>query len=273
MIPTTLHQIWLGPRGVPEHLVNYAKAWRRLHPTWRMILWTDRPEAHAECVGNPWDEVAGHPPIINRYVYHYADRWFGDRAAWAARSDILRYELVARYGGVYSDLDFEPFDNIEQLLEGVKLFNADEWGPCCGNYLFGAEPNHPAMWSAVRNMWRGVAPKLIEGRGLRGIWNRLRYRLMGKKLVTRSRFEQKPPRKEWKGILQTTGPFYLASQIHTHPDCVVFPWQLFNPLPAPFDAKKVTNWPDHSVGNHHYAGTWYDREKESPLPALMEAPE
>ena len=35
----------------------------------------------------------------------------------AAKSDIFRYEICARFGGVYIDADFEPLRPIEPLLE------------------------------------------------------------------------------------------------------------------------------------------------------------
>jgi hypothetical protein len=270
LIPKILHQVWLGPKPLPDSLREYAHKWKKYHPEWQMILWTDSADVHGGNRGKPWDSVQAHPPIINRWIYSHAARWFGERPQWAARSDILRYELVARFGGVYSDLDFEPFESIEPYLNNVKLFNADEFGPCCGNYLFGAVANHPAMWTTVREMWVGVAPVRYELRGWRGLLNRIKAALQGKRLVPYKRFDDMMPKAEWKGILETTGPFYLARKIHSHPDCVVFPWQLFNPLPAPMDPKKVTNWPDHAAGNHHYAGTWYNREKINPPAAMME---
>lgn len=265
-IPRQLHQIWLGPDPVPERLREYAASWRRYCPHWVLVLWTDRPEEHADLAAGPWHQVAEPPPIINRWAYHWAPRWFGPRAAWAARSDILRMELVARYGGVYADLDVELFGPVEDLLSGVRLFIAEEWGPCAGNYLFGATPNHPALWSAVRDLWRGLAPELAP----RGLIGRTLLRLKGTPVRAYNRFDETPPPAAWKPILQTTGPFYLNGKLAAHPDCVVFPWQLFNPLPAPMDPAKVRNWPDSAVGNHHYAGSWYDRDKTAPPAALRE---
>jgi hypothetical protein len=254
---------------MPTQLQTWARAWKEYHPGWTMILWTDDPAKHEHLLHEPWDAVSLHPPVMNRWVYTHAQKWFGDRAAWAARSDILRYEIVAQYGGVYSDLDFEPFRCIETLLKSVRLFNADEWGPCCGNYLFGAERNHSAMWTAVRELVKGVAPKYIPAHGWKSLCTRAWAKLRGKRLVKYDRFNPPEPKVEWKGILETTGPFYLASKIHHHPDCVVFPWQLFNPLPAPMNGAQVRNWPDHAAGNHHYAGTWYERNKIKPPAALL----
>ena len=41
------------------------------------------------------------PDIINR-------KEFDESEKFAAKSDILRYELILQYGGVYMDTDFEP---------------------------------------------------------------------------------------------------------------------------------------------------------------------
>lgn len=257
MIPKTIHQVWLGTKPIPEELIGYAGAWRKHHPEWDLILWTDRPTAHR----GPWTSIQEHPPIINRYAFHWAERWFGARAAWAARSDILRMELVARYGGVYADLDVEPFEAINPLLEGVRLFCADEWGPCPGNYLFGAAVNHPAVWGAVRDLWKGIAPVERPKSLLSRAANLIRRR----RAEPLPRLEGSiPPERRWLPILQVTGPYYLNAALARHAEFVCFPWQLFNPLPAYCNHRMVTRWPDHACGNHHYAGTWYDRSKIPP---------
>jgi mannosyltransferase OCH1-like enzyme len=81
------------------------------------------------------------PDLVNRPEFDAADRT-------AARSDILRYEILARYGGVYVDSDFEPLRPIEPILAGVNSFQADELDdrPC--NAILGCVPGDP-FYAAV----------------------------------------------------------------------------------------------------------------------------
>ena len=130
MIPRILHQVWLGPNPLPDEYAGYAETWQRLHPAWEYRLWTEddipddvRPEVH-ERLRVP-----------------------------AERSDLLRLELVVRYGGVYIDTDFECLQPLDPLLEGVDLFAAylrhESEEARINNAIFGATPQHPVLVRAL----------------------------------------------------------------------------------------------------------------------------
>lgn len=247
-IPQALHQVWLGPARLADHLIDWARSWRRFMPHWSATLWVDDVERFSrvhEGMDLPWDLVEEVPPLVNLWAYRDIAKAVGERAAWAARSDIARIEIIARHGGVYADLDMELFAPIDALLAGVRLFVADEWGQVCGNFLFGASPNHPALWTAVRELDDSLRPI--------GFTRTLRDRLL-----------LSPGTPTHRGILELTGPGYLARKIQRHPDCVVFPWRIFSPLHPRADARKVRAWPECSLGNHHFTGTWYDQTKVTP---------
>src|SRR5204863_264320 len=71
------------------------------------------------------------------------------------RADILRLELLWRYGGVYIDTDFECLKPIDELLEGVEFFTGllKRAGPSkparVNNAIFGAGPGHPLLDRAL----------------------------------------------------------------------------------------------------------------------------
>lgn len=251
-IPRVLHQIWLGPNRIPEHLVAWAHTWARHHPEWERILWTDRPGTHSlEHVEGPWNAVQPIPDVFNAWAYHNIEAFVGPRAVWAARSDIVRMELIARFGGVYSDLDVEIFKPIDELLEGVELATASQFGHGMGNFLFAARPNHPAMWSAVLQLERRL-PKDHKPHPRRRLIDRLKRR----------------PKPTMPNILQLTGPEYLHPRICHHSDCVVWPWQVFNPAVPQSRSEETKVWPPSAFGNHHFTGTWYDRANTALHPVF-----
>lgn len=235
MIPPFFHWVWLGVYPLPPKDQKWMRSWQEKHPSWNCILWAERPDLiHEPDVDLPEFEVRPLPPLINRKFYDGIEQWVTGRAVVAARSDIVRYELVARYGGVYLDTDVECFDAIDEVLDGVRLFVSDEWGPSVGNYMFGAKPNHPALWTVVRE---------------------LSSHLNSHKTALNA--------------VQATGPPYLNTKLRQHPDLVIFPHMLFNPLCAYDDPHQVTKWPECSLGNHHYDGKWYDRQKRPPAPEFL----
>ena len=127
LIPRIFHQIWLGPKPLPSHFQRWADGWLAMNPGWQMQWWTDR---HL-------------PNLMNRAEFDSADKM-------AAKSDILRYEVLAQFGGVYVDSDFEPLKPIEAVLSGVSTFQADELDdrPC--NALLGGVPNDPFYTAVVK---------------------------------------------------------------------------------------------------------------------------
>lgn len=235
MIPKTLHFVWIGSFRIPDEFAANIISWRERHPHWKIILWSDMPELQPGAALGV--EVRDLPPLVNKQYLSDLDRMAG-QGKWAARSDLVRYEVVARYGGVYMDTDVRCFRCIDELLEGVDLFVCDEVYHCNGNYGFGARPNHPAMWTVVREV--GPRIEMIYDKG-------------------------RP--KDFPNIVEITGPVYFNAQLRKYQSgLVVFPAPLFNPLGHEYDPNQVSVWPDSAFANHDFAGTWYDRDKKTPPP-------
>jgi mannosyltransferase OCH1-like enzyme len=128
-IPRTFHQIWLGNRPIPDRYQRWTQRWLELNPGWTLKLWNDE----------------NLPQIINRAEFDAGEKM-------AAKSDILRYEICARYGGVYIDTDFEPLRPIEPILAGIRSFQADELDdrPC--NAILGCVAGDPFYRKVVESL-------------------------------------------------------------------------------------------------------------------------
>lgn len=223
MIPKVFHFVWCGMADIGAENLRWMRSWATFNPDWESVLWMEHPQPVYGF------EVRPLPPLVNRRFYDGIEQWVSERAAIAARSDIVRMEIIARFGGLYLDTDVECFKPLGSLLDNVKLAYFDEFGPCNGNYAFAAEQNHPATWTAVRELGPWLASH-----------------------------------KEAFSALDATGPNYLAPKLRTHPDCVIFPHMILNPLTARADQNQVEVWPEVSIGNHHYQGTWYDQKLVAP---------
>lgn len=126
MIPRIIHQIWIGPNPLPAHCAEYVETWKNLHPNWEHKLWTD-------------NDTYDLPPLaqIQADRYHKLNRW-------AAKADIIRYYLLWKYGGIYADVDFKCFKNIEPLLHKDALLVSPHhdvhW---IANSIMGSVAEHP----------------------------------------------------------------------------------------------------------------------------------
>ena len=132
--PRIFHRIWLD-EPLPEKFEPMWDKWRDYHPGWEVRTWTDSKEVRKWIVNKEaWDKIlAGaetEPERRNDFIY-------GDLP------DILRYELMWRYGGVYVDFDFEPLQSFEPLLNigPFAAWESDQY-LCCA--LMGGPPRHLA---------------------------------------------------------------------------------------------------------------------------------
>jgi inositol phosphorylceramide mannosyltransferase catalytic subunit len=129
VIPRLFHRVWVGDAPVPDEFEEYGRTWALHHPGWELRTWTEgslpswaRPEAL---------DQRRHP---------------------VERSDLLRYELLRLYGGVYVDMDFECLRPIEDLIQGLDFFVAENRPGRVGTAIMGSVPGHPILEAAVQRV-------------------------------------------------------------------------------------------------------------------------
>jgi mannosyltransferase OCH1-like enzyme len=129
-IPHVFHQIWLGPEPMPEEFEPYRESWRRHHPGWELRLWDE-------------DNL---PDGLRTTAAYDQERQPVERA------DILRLELLWRFGGVYLDIDMECLRPIDSLAEGLDFFGTEIKPGRVTNTVIGAALQHPILDRALSNL-------------------------------------------------------------------------------------------------------------------------
>ncbi len=135
-IPKIIHQIWLGS-DVPQVLQEYMDSWIEYHlgPEWQYILWTDTEILQLQ--------------LYNQEFYDLTDNY-------GMKSDIARWEILYRYGGVYIDADFEclqPLDIFHHCYDFyVGLQPLDTSLLQLNNALVGARPGHPILIECIKKI-------------------------------------------------------------------------------------------------------------------------
>ena len=109
MIPKIIHQVWLGG-PMPDELVEMRQSLIDAHPGWEFRLWGD-------------DDFGW---LRNQDLFDQAET-IAPGSEGQFRSDVARYEILARYGGVYVDCDIEavPGRSLDELLDLAARLRAD----------------------------------------------------------------------------------------------------------------------------------------------------
>lgn len=133
LIPRMVHFIWVGDAPLPPAAQQNLRKWTELLGSkWQVRLWTN-----ADLTEETFDS-----DVLNKL----------DQAPHAIqKADILRYQIMARYGGWYLELDFQPFQSIEPialLLHQEQLIlchEEDHSEDKLSNRFFACSVGHPVM--------------------------------------------------------------------------------------------------------------------------------
>ena len=140
MIPRIIHQIWLGDKN--KMPVDLMKTVKDMHFDWKYILWSEN---------NLGD-------LINQDRYNEVlySRNSGE-TKYLKLADIVRYEKLFNYGGIYIDADSKCHKSFNDLLEG-KFFaayeNETKRPGLIANGVIGSIPNHPILGECINQIGR-----------------------------------------------------------------------------------------------------------------------
>lgn len=148
-IPKVIHFIWLGPRPFPPLSVENVRTWMAQNPDWKVKFWTDR-ERPAPCAG-----MERH--LVSEFPFSFLGRCFAESQNYGEQSDILRFEILYREGGVYADHDANCLIPFEKLHGGFDFYCGLEaphpafvgLNITSGNGLLGARPGHPVIKKVI----------------------------------------------------------------------------------------------------------------------------
>ncbi|HEX5852429.1 MAG TPA: glycosyltransferase [Solirubrobacteraceae bacterium] len=127
-IPRTIHRVWLGEEPMPAEHERFGETFAHSHPSWELRLWSDEDLPGLDITA--------------------AER---ERARTPSElSNLVRYEVLRRHGGVYVDTDVDCLRPLTPLLRGLDAFAALERPGRVGNAVLGSVAGHPAFTRAAR---------------------------------------------------------------------------------------------------------------------------
>lgn len=156
MIPKILHMIWIGPEPFPYE--GNLECYKKHHPGWEVKLWKD----------------INLPRLKNQSIYDSIP-------VYATKADILRIELLCKYGGVYVDVDSYCLKPLDGLIAGKRCFFTTNHKGKIEINLIGCTAGHPTMKALVKGLpkyWKRLIRKKDEY-SVYCIYRYIRKRLRG----------------------------------------------------------------------------------------------
>ena len=163
-IPKVVHHIWIGSK-FPGKCVPLRQTWFDRNPEWTFIFWTNNPANHdqGDVVVYTFDQLAellAMPNCPQRIVVNTNQlafdnrKWFNKVKNYGQKSDILRYEILYRFGGLYVDTDFECLRSFDLLHHSFDFFAGTGFTGLFEvfNGLIAASPGHPILQGCVEGI-------------------------------------------------------------------------------------------------------------------------
>jgi mannosyltransferase OCH1-like enzyme len=206
-IPQKIHQIWIGSE-IPSYLLEYSKTLQKANPGYEYKLWTEKDA----------DEF----DFKNKELFYKAKNP-------GQKSDILRYAILEKFGGIYFDTDFIGYKSLDPFLH-LDFFTgvAFDKAPTLFNGMIGTTPGNNLIKEA-----NNIDNEIRDDEGM--------------------------------SIIETTGPYYLTRKLFKNINSVdkllVFPLTYFYPYPN-FNYDKVLgndykNYvQDESICVHFFEARW-----------------
>lgn len=142
-IPKIIHQIWLGS-PFPAKYKKFQESWKKFHPDWQYKLWCDK-------------DVEKFDPLTVKLVRGASN--------YGEASDILRYAILYKHGGLYVDTDFEcvkSFDilhNTYTFYAGLEPLDTDALQ--INNALIASLPANPIFKIALKKIAKSREPRTV----------------------------------------------------------------------------------------------------------------
>lgn len=167
-IPKIFHYVWFGKK-LPAEYLPFLQTWKDYHPDWTFIYWVDNPENYDLGTVLPehtfehlaydlrLNALPSNHIVMDVKNLNFDNKAFFDEATnYGEKSDIIKWEVVYRFGGTYIDIDFEclkPFDMLHHMYDfytGIQPLDTNLVQ--LGAALFGAIPGHPILKHCVETI-------------------------------------------------------------------------------------------------------------------------
>lgn len=140
-LPRVVHRIWIeGSPAIQGRARHFSTRWKAMNLGWEVREWTGPEFTMIN------QSLYDHPPVHDSFRF---------------KADLLRLEILHRFGGVYVDMDVEPLRPIEDLLTGgvaYAAYSPNLWHDkrIISNAFIASEKKHPWIHRCITHMEESI---------------------------------------------------------------------------------------------------------------------
>lgn len=206
-IPHIIHYCWFGKGEKPQVAVNCINSWKSFFPDWKIIEWNEENYNFSE--------------------FPYAEDAYKLKK-WAFVSDIVRLDVLYKYGGIYLDIDVEFIKPLPNIFLSYRGFLGFEYtNTIAPGLIFGVEKENDFV-KQILDSYRGERFTYCKN----GIYKTINVR------ITEALLES--------GLVKN-GQEQVVIGFH------IFPSEYFCGYNTDIREPEIT---DNTICWHHYLGSW-----------------
>lgn len=207
MIPRVIHYCWFGNNEKSELIKKCIESWKHYAPDFEIKEWN---ETNTE---------------LSEYIY--AEQAYNNKR-YAFVSDVVRFDVLYKYGGIYLDTDVELIKPIDKYINNNLFLGYDQKGLIASGLIMGCEAGQPIV-KKIMDYYKHTPFLLSNGRpNMTTVVTIVSDILMEQKIIL-------------------NGKYYQDGQI------TLYPSELFDPFDYENDKMNLT---EKTVSIHHYASSW-----------------
>ena len=226
MIPKIIHQLWKTD-DIPSRYRYWQSSWKRLNPGFEYRLWTNQD--------------------LEQFISNEVPQW--EEVFWSyskniCRTDLARYLILQRLGGIYADIDYECLCSLEGILSNQRL-------------VFGSEPeSHSRLEGAIKaGLNTIICNAFIASESEHPFWEHLLKNL-------HSSIHHLDP-------LESTGPFLVTRSFASYggTDVTLLPSKKLFPISKEDcwsgkidDLVFFEEATQEAIGVHYWEGSWFHHQ-------------
>lgn len=207
MIPKVIHYCWFGKNPKSELIEKCIDSWKKFAPDFEIKEWN---ESNVD---------------FSKYIY--AEQAYASKK-YAFVSDVVRFDVLYKYGGIYLDTDVELIKTIDEYLENNLFFGYDQKGLIATGLIMGSEAEH-ILLKKICDYYKENPFFLTNGRP-----NMTTVVTIVSDILVENN-------------IKLNGNYYKDDLV------TLYPAKLFDPYDFENNKMRLT---ENTVSIHHYASSW-----------------